>query len=812
MAYIPAAVEYRVPEEELGSQQGAVAIRLASGNIMAFWIEGDNIERRLLDEDGAPTGEDASFGVPGTSDPGDLNVAPLESGGFVLSWIAKGDVGFDIHAYRFDAAGQPIGHSTVTEPSASYRGDPEVTGLDGGGFMVLWTEGSANTSPPTNGDGSDSGVRARIFGSDGAPAGSSFVVSSPTAGAQAFPAAATLASGNVAIAYTDYGSPASTIRIQIRAGDGTTKLAAWSTGAGTVNDVVALSNGNFVVLYGHGLGRIFDEQGNAIGPAFQVSEGDDKFSVSGAAMDGGGFVVTWMSLPSPYNSGGDDLGSTSVRAQIFNAAGGPIGGTIKANQITEGEQMAPFALGLEGDRTLILWTDSSGWNDHDLGIKGRLFVPEPPEPGRDVLTGTPGADDMAGGPGDDIYTVNHSGDVVREKPGEGFDIAYVSVNWTLGAGSEVERLFASVPDGRGIAITGNELGQWIWGRTGNDSLFGGGGNDVLIGDPGNDRLDGGTGADSMGGGTGDDRYFVDHAGDLTLEESGQGFDIVYARTNYVLHSSSHIEVLTADGLAPGAGIALTGNGFAQSIVGGAGNDSLSGLGGNDVLTGHAGNDRLDGGTGIDSMNGGAGDDRYFVDHEDDVVLEAAGGGSDAVYASSSYALRPSAEVETLAASGLAPGESVTLHGNDFAQGVSGGAEGDSLFGHGGDDALRGHGGDDLLDGGAGRDQLYGGAGADVFRFSSAAHSTAAAGDKIYDFAAGDRIDLSPADAHWGAAGDQAFTFIGAAAFGNKAGELRVAMDGATAHIYGDSNGDGTADLYIVAYNLAAPLTANDFTL
>jgi serralysin len=50
---------------------------------------------------------------------------------------------------------------------------------------------------------------------------------------------------------------------------------------------------------------------------------------------------------------------------------------------------------------------------------------------------------------------------------------------------------------------------------------------------------------------------------------------------------------------------------------------------------------LDGGTGVNIMTGGAGNDRYYVDHANDVIVESSGIGSDTldiVYASVNYTL------------------------------------------------------------------------------------------------------------------------------------------------------------------------------
>ena len=61
------------------------------------------------------------------------------------------------------------------------------------------------------------------------------------------------------------------------------------------------------------------------------------------------------------------------------------------------------------------------------------------------------------------------------------------------------------------------------------------------------------------------------------------------------------------------------------------------------------------------------------------------------------------------------------------------------------------------------------------------------------------------------AGDQAFTFIGSAAFGNHAGELRAVVTTLNTYVYGDTNGDGVADLAI-RLDGAPVLVQGDFLL
>ena len=209
---------------------------------------------------------------------------------------------------------------------------------------------------------------------------------------------------------------------------------------------------------------------------------------------------------------------------------------------------------------------------------------------------------------------------------------------------------------------------------------------------------GGLGADTMAGGTGDDNYYVDNAGDLASEATGEGVDRVYASVNYALSAGSEVEFLYAN--AGATGLTLIGNELANTILGVNGADSLVGGGGNDTLNG---------GLGADTMAGGTGDDTYYVDNAGDIAIEAVGEGIDRVYTTTSYALIAGSEIEFLCTTGAA--SSLTLTGNGFANNLTGSS------------------GNDTLDGGAGADTLAGGLGADLFSF----HIAQAGGDSIADF-------------------------------------------------------------------------------
>lgn len=102
--------------------------------------------------------------------------------------------------------------------------------------------------------------------------------------------------------------------------------------------------------------------------------------------------------------------------------------------------------------------------------------------GNDALFGSEGADTLIGGTGDDYYEIDNAADTIVENAAEGDDFVRSTVSWTLGA--NLERL--AVDGSADLTVTGNTLGNGLWGNLGNNVLTGGLGNDYLFGDQGND--------------------------------------------------------------------------------------------------------------------------------------------------------------------------------------------------------------------------------------------------------------------------------------------------------------------------------------
>ncbi|EGF89240.1 rhizobiocin RzcA [Asticcacaulis biprosthecium C19] len=293
----------------------------------------------------------------------------------------------------------------------------------------------------------------------------------------------------------------------------------------------------------------------------------------------------------------------------------------------------------------------------------------------DTIDGGTGYDVMTGGLGDDVYYVDHVYDLVNELHFEGTDTLYSSVTYSL-FGRAVENAYLT--GAANLNITGNSLAN------------------VLTGNSGNNRIDGAQGADTMSGGAGDDLYTVNAAGDVIIEATNEGLDIVHASVNYTL--SDNLEDLT---LLTAGNLKGTGN---------AGNNVLYGNPGNNKLDGAAGNDVLDGSVGQDTLIGGLGNDTYYIHDTAAKVTEVNGEGTDIIYSDVSYNLH-GRYIETLELTGI---DNIDATGNSVNNILIGNANSNTLNGLGG------------------KDILTGGLGADIFLFQ-----LGAAKDTITDFSASD---------------------------------------------------------------------------
>ena len=187
-----------------------------------------------------------------------------------------------------------------------------------------------------------------------------------------------------------------------------------------------------------------------MGDEFRVNSytGSTQYQSEVAALDGGGFVVTWMSSD-------QDRSGQGIYSQRYDADGTPLstvrftGGIADDDLIFSDAQVErAIDLGL-GDDSLTLGdgkdhlsvenveTVSLGGGDDNLTIIGDVGADVTAGAGDDRIISGDGADTLRGGMGDDTYTVNDASDVVVEAASEGTDrVISTGESYTLSANIE----------------------------------------------------------------------------------------------------------------------------------------------------------------------------------------------------------------------------------------------------------------------------------------------------------------------------------------------------------------------------------------
>jgi len=211
--------------------------------------------------------------------------------------------------------------------------------------------------------------------------------------------------------------------------------------------------------------------------------------------------------------------------------------------------------------------------------------------GNDTLHYTSGTDTLEGGNGNDVVIMTGSGDAFGSSfsGGDGYDVIHMGEFYNFYFGGFEEYYLGNLSNE--FTVT-DEWDEIIYGEGGDDRVSGNGGNDRLYGGDDNDVLIGGEGDDLLHGGDGTDTAsYFDAGGAVTVNLTSGPQDTIGAGRDRLVS----IENLEGSEFND----ALTGNGQANRLIGGAGDDVLKGGNGDDVLVGGIGADLLYGGAGAD---------------------------------------------------------------------------------------------------------------------------------------------------------------------------------------------------------------------
>jgi PHD/YefM family antitoxin component YafN of YafNO toxin-antitoxin module len=405
VAYIRSGSEFIVNSTIPRTQAQSSVAQLANGNFIVTWIDADFntsagrfIRAQVYQPDGTPVGGELSL-VSASSLIMPV-VTGLVGGGYVVVWE-----GPHIRAQVFDGDGVALGAAfdVSPPPTATVSGADvaDITALPNGGFAITWHD-----SRTAGGDISGSAVHVRSYDQNGVAVGGDVQVNVSTSGNQADSSITALSGGGYLVTWTDRGGANASWLIKAQIFDvsgariGTEFTVNSNTGSyiGSVeSSVTALVNGTFAVAWyesGQHHIQLFTASGSRLGTELMINTGLSGTQVGPelTALSGGGFAIVWKDE--------NDGSGTSIYVQAFDANAQATGNAELVNTQIGGDQILPAIAALAGGGFVVTWTDLNAPGADNDNVRAQIFAVAPnTAPASDVIITSGG-----GGASADVVT------------------------------------------------------------------------------------------------------------------------------------------------------------------------------------------------------------------------------------------------------------------------------------------------------------------------------------------------------------------------------------------------------------------------
>jgi len=340
---------------------------LTDGGFVVTWFDADqnnSIYGQRYDADGAKVGGEFKINSVSATSQDEAVITGLNDGGFVATWYSYGQ-DTSVFGQVYNESGAKVGTEfQVNTNTTSYQHEPSISSLTDGGFVVTWSDNDQDVS-----------IYGQRFDNTGATVGAEFQVNTTTDSLQLDSDVTGLNGGGFVVTWSSYGQDGDAYGIygQLFDDTGTTVGTEFSVNTYTTlyqyqSSVTSLSDGGFVVTWSskdqdgsdYGIyGQRFDAAGETVGDEFVVNTTVDGAQTSSdvTGLDGGGFVVTWVSDGEIYGQrfGVDDgLSGTQASGYITFTD------VDLSDRPTAGEDVSSIvAFEQDGETVLVLTTEQS---------------------------------------------------------------------------------------------------------------------------------------------------------------------------------------------------------------------------------------------------------------------------------------------------------------------------------------------------------------------------------------------------------------------------------------------------------------------
>ncbi|MCW8916772.1 MAG: cadherin-like domain-containing protein, partial [Magnetovibrio sp.] len=447
------------------------------------------------------------------------DITSLDGGGFVAVWQSNTFDGDSSKArYQrtlaqiYDNAGNAVGSEFMLGSAVSAVGTrPAVTATNGGGFAAIWSQKEPDIG------GKDYGLRFQAYDAQGRATSAEIDIDGDVNHSVTYKSITRLADGSFAAFWTGHENGANGHKMYAQqintdgslAGARITVSSVLGTGASSPS-ITGLSSGGFVTTWQSAntvLTKIYDANGAAITADLNLGTGTTPNT---AALNNGTFVSVWANT------------SDMLIGQLFAADGSKIGSTFEVNS-----GITPDITAMDNGSFIVSWTSYS-LGDPDLGVYAQRYD----------------ANAKAVGP---VYQINEytsgqqynpavstlsNGTVVAaySSKGLGGDSWGIGANILTFSDADAATDSSSSSSSTSSLSTNSDL-PTLTGTANGDTINLGTGNERVDGAAGDDTLRGGAGDDTLIGGSGSDTaVYAGNMADYRIQEVGSGIRITDLNT------------------------------------------------------------------------------------------------------------------------------------------------------------------------------------------------------------------------------------------------------------------------------------------